>query len=151
MRAAAAYDGRNRRLPNDQRQERAMRDIIIFCTACEFALLGAAVLAGAPVWAMLRGAVRRGANSAILCSFGLGSWVLAGLALNAVVASLPDGGRFGTGLLRIGGTDFNLVVFVPMIVLSLTIGALLTLSLVAASRGLPLRACVRAATRISGR
>jgi hypothetical protein len=128
-----------------------MRHVVIICMSCELVLLAGAVLAGAPVGAMLRGALRRGANTAILCSLALASWVLAGLAINGAVAILPDGGQLGTGLLRIGGIDFNLVVFVPMIVVSITTGYVLALSLVAASRGRPLRECVRTATRLSVR
>jgi hypothetical protein len=128
-----------------------MRNIIIICSACELALLGTAVLAGAPVVAMLRGAIRRGTNTAILCSLALGSWVLVGLAINGAVGRLPHGGQFATGLLRIGDIDFNLAVFVPMVLVSLAMGYLLLLSLMAASRGLALGACVRAARRLSVR
>lgn len=128
-----------------------MRDIVLICMACELVLLAGAILAGAPIGAMLRGAASRGTNSVVLCSLAVGSWVLAGLAINGVVARLPGGGQFASGLLRIADVDFNLVVFVPMILVSLAIGYLLTLSLIAASRGRALSECVRAATRLSVR
>ena len=99
----------------------------------------------------MRGAVRRGANAAVLCCLALASWIAAGITIGAVTGALPEGGRFGAGMLTIGGVDFNLVIFVPMMSVSVAIAFLLSLALVAAGRGLGLGECLRAARRLSVR
>ena len=128
-----------------------MRNIVIISMAFELLLLGGAVLAGAPVVALVRAAARRGTNAVILCSLALGSWVAAGLAINASVSRLPHDGQFAMGLVRIGNADFNLAVFAPMMLVSLAIVYLLAISLIAAGRGRALRECVRIATRLTAR
>lgn len=129
----------------------AMRNILLISMTCELLLLGGAILAGAPVVALMRAAARRGTNAVALGMLALTIWVLAGLAINGVVGLLPNDGQFAAGLVRIGDTNFNVAVFAPMMLVSLAVVYLLAVSLVAAGKGRALTDCLRAATRISVR
>jgi hypothetical protein len=128
---------------------KAMRNIVIISMACELLLLGGAVLAGAPVVALMRAAARRGTNAVALGLLALAMWVLAGLAINGVVGLLPRDGQLAVGLVRIGEVDFNMAVFAPMMLVSLAILYLLAVSLIAAGKGRALTDCLRIAARIN--
>lgn len=124
--------------------------IIIICAAGELVLLAGAMLAGAPVLAAVRAGASRAANAAVLLAIGLASWVVAGIAINGVVARLPEEGR-SAGFLSIGNVDFNLAVFTPMIVVAAALVYRLAFGLAMAARGSGLRDCIRAALRSAPR
>jgi hypothetical protein len=119
-----------------------MRNIIIVSGVAELLLLVGAILAGAPVVALLRTAISRSANALLLAALGVTWWVAAGILINRAVLYLPANGQFVTGPLRIGDTDFNLTVFVPMILISLTIAYLSGRSVIAAYSGRSLQDCI---------
>ena len=122
-----------------------MRDIILISAICELVLVACAIVAGAPVVALLRAGTKRAANAAALCALAVACWVTAGLAVNGVVARLPDEGRFGAGLVRLGDFEFNLIVLAPMLLVTLLLAYGLAFSLVAAAIGRGLPECARAA------
>ena len=126
-----------------------MRNIVIISMTCELLLLGGAVLAGAPVVALMRATARRGTNAVALGMLALTIWVLAGLAINGVVGLLPNDGQFAAGLVRIGDTNFNVAVFAPMMLVSMALCYFLAVSLVAAGKGRALTDCLRIAVRIN--
>lgn len=121
-----------------------MRNIVILSMICELIVVGGAILAGVPVLSSLKTVVSRGVNTTILLALGLVSWVFVGIIVNRAVLFIPGDRELISGPLRIGDIDFNVTVFVPMILYTLTLVYLLAQPLFAAWKGRSLRDCIRA-------
>ena len=121
-----------------------MRDIIILSMICELIVVGGAILAGVPVLTTLKTVVSRSVNTTILLALGLVSWVFVGIIVNHTVRYIPGDRELVSGPLRIGDIDFDVTVFVPMVLYTLMLVYLLAQPLFAAWKGRSLRDCIRA-------
>ena len=121
-----------------------MRDIIILSMICELIVVGGAILAGVPVLTTLKTVVSRSVNTTILLALGLVSWVFVGIIVNHAVRYIPGDRELVSGPLRIGDIDFNVTVFVPMVLYTLMLFYVLAQPLFAAWKGRSLRDCIRA-------
>lgn len=121
-----------------------MRDIIILSMICELIVVGGAILAGVPVMTTLKTVVSRSVNTTILLALGLVSWVFVGIIVNHAVRYIPGDRELVSGPLRIGDIDFNVTVFVPMVLYTLMLFYVLAQPLFAAWKGRSLRDCIRA-------
>jgi hypothetical protein len=121
-----------------------MRDIIILSMICELIVVGGAILAGVPVLTTLKTVVSRSVNTTILLALGLVSWVFVGIIVNHAVRYIPGDRELVSGPLRIGDIDFDVTVFVPMVLYTLMLFYVLAQPLFAAWKGRSLRDCIRA-------
>lgn len=121
-----------------------MRTIIIASGAIELLLVVAASLfAGPRVTSIIRAAASRCSNVIIVGVLALACWVAAGIAVNSAVLLLPGDGQFVTGPLRAGDIEFNINVFVPMVLISFGLMYLFAQAAIAAGRGRGLRESLR--------
>ena len=121
-----------------------MRTLIIASGAIELVLVVAAsVFAGPRIVSIVREVASRCSNVIIIGVLALVCWFAAGIAVNGAVLLLPGEGQFITGPLRAGDIEFNLNVFVPMVLISLGLIYLFAQAAVAAGRGRGLRESLR--------
>ncbi len=92
---------------------------------------------------IIRAAAGRCSNVIIVGVLALVCWFAAGIAVNGAVLLLPGDGQFITGPMRAGDIEFNLNVFVPMVLISLALVYLFAQAAVAAGRGRGLRESLR--------